>query len=594
MTADPAAPESDAVLAELLDQMFESLRRGEAVDVDGVAEGHPELAGELRQLWVTALAADLLASVADEAADVAGSDRVPGIEENAAAGASTPDSMRTSGDVTPSASRGGGSPLPRTFGDFVLLEELGRGGMGIVYRAWQRRLERDVAVKMILRGELATSADLARFQAEAAAVARLSHPNIVTIYEVGELDEQPYFSMQLIDGETLAHRLTDGPLPAAEAAALLVPVCRAIGHAHRQGVLHRDLKPSNVIIDRSGQPYVTDFGLAKRVARPAYQAGLAGSGLGEGGLLSGTGLTESGAILGTPAYMAPEQAVGFRGAVAASADVYSLGAMLYATLTGRPPFQAASPVDVVLMVLEQDPLPPRVLNPKVPPDLEMIALKALQKPADLRYASADALADDLEAYLTGEPISARSSQFSQILSRAFRPTHHVGIMQNWGLLWMWHALVLFTLCLITNWMQWQGVTSRWPYLAWWTLGLGTWAVIFWNLRRRSGPVTFVERQIAHAWAASMACSTLLYLVEALLHLPVLTLSPVLALLAAAVFVVKAGILSGEFYIPAVLLFATCIPMALNPPWGLTIFGVVSGLCFAIPGWKFHRQRHAGL
>ena len=220
----------------------------------------------------------------------------------------------------------------------------------------------------------------------------------------------------------------------------------------------------------------------------------------------------------------------------------------------------------------------------------MIALKALQKPADLRYASADALADDLEAFLSGDSIAARSSHFSQILSRAFRPTHHVGVMQNWGLLWMWHSLVLLVLCLATNAMQWQGVTSRLPYLGLWTLGLGTWAAIFWNLRRRSGPVTFVERQIAHVWAGSMACSTLLYLVEWLLDLPVLSLTPVLPLIAGAVFVAKAGILSGEFYVHAAVLFATCIPMALFPQWGLTIFGVVSGLTFFVPGLKFYRQR----
>ena len=200
------------------------------------------------------------------------------------------------------------------------------------------------------------------------------------------------------------------------------------------------------------------------------------------------------------------------------------------------------------------------------------------------------MADDLEAYLNGEPISARSSQFSQILTRAFRPTHHVGVLHNWGLLWMWHAVVLLVLCLLTNLVLWQGVTSRLPYLALWTVGLGTWAAILWNLRRRAGPVTFVERQIAHVWAASMACSTFLFAVEALLGLPPLSLSPVLALLAGAVFVVKAGILSGEFYIPAAVLFMTCVPMALFPTWGITIFGVVCALCFALPGWKFYHQQ----
>jgi serine/threonine-protein kinase len=389
--------------------------------------------------------------------------------------------------------------------------------------------------------------------------------------------------MRFVEGTTLARRIAEGPLPPREAAALLVPVCRAIAHAHRQGVLHRDLKPSNILIDSAGQPHVTDFGLAKRMR--------AGSVPDAGNVRDAfTALTHSGAILGTPGYIAPEQAAGQRGAISAATDVYSLGAVLYAMLTGRAPFQAASPVDTVLMVLEQDPPPPRVLNPQADPDLEMIALKALQKPPDLRYASADALADDLEAYLRHEPIAARSSHFSQVLSRAFRPTHHAAVLENWGLLWMWHALVLLVLCLVTNWMQLRPVASRTPYFLLWTAGLGTWAVIFWNLRRRAGPVTFVERQIAHIWAASMACSTLLFAVEAMLGLKVLTLSPVLALIAAAVFVVKAGILSGEFYIHAAILFATCVPMALFPEYGITIFGLVSAATFLVPGWKFHRQR----
>jgi serine/threonine-protein kinase len=430
---------------------------------------------------------------------------------------------------------------------------------------------------MILRGEFATPGEQARFRSEAESAARLEHPNIVAIHEVGEHAGQPFFSMQLVPGTTLAARIQEGPLPPREAAALLIPVCRAIAHAHQRGVLHRDLKPSNILIDLDGRPWVTDFGLAKRVSSPdvSWPA-------------SHPSITGSGDIVGTPGYMAPEQAAGQRGEVTTATDIYSLGAILYAMMTGRPPFQSASPVDTLLMVLEQDPAPPRVLNPAVDPDLELIALKALQKPADLRYATADALANDLQAYLDHEPISARSSHFTQILSRAFRPTHHIAVLRHWGLLWMWHALVLLILCLLTNAMQLAGVSSRWLYAGLWTLGLGAWAAIFWNLRRRAGPVTFVERQIAHVWAASMACSTMLFAVEAILGFPPLQLSPVLALIAGAVFVAKAGILSGEFYVPAALLFATSLVMAVFPRYGLAIFGVVSAATFFLPGWKFHR------
>ena len=256
-------------------------------------------------------------------------------------------------------------------------------------------------------------------------------------------------------------------------------------------------------------------------------------------------------------------------------------------------------VDTVLMVLEQDPPLPRLLNPKVDPDLEMIALKCLQKPADLRYAGAAELAADLNAYLAGEPISARSSQFSQVIIRVFRETHHATVLENWGLLWMWHSLVLLALCLVTNWFQWQHVASRWPYLALWGVGLGTWAGIFWNLRRRAGPVTFVERQIAHVWAGSMISSTGLFLIEWILGLDVLRLSPVLGLVSGMVFLVKASVLTGTFYLQAVALFATAAGMAWlqhvsrtteTVDLGISLFGVVSAACFFLPGLKYYRQR----
>jgi serine/threonine-protein kinase len=440
-----------------------------------------------------------------------------------------------------------------------------------VYRARQLGLDREVAVKMILRGQLASPLDRERFRAEAESAARLDHPNIVPVYEVGESEGRPFFSMKYIAGQTLSQLLAEHPLPAREAARILAAVSRAIHFAHQKGVLHRDLKPSNILIDAAGEAHITDFGLAKRITEPVN-------------------LTKSGAILGTPSYMAPEQAAGARGEVGPASDVYSLGAVLYHTLTGRPPFQAATPVDTVLLVLEQDPVPPRVINPKVDRDLEMIALRCLQKPADLRYASAESLADDLEAYLHDEPIAARSGRFAQILSRLFRETHHAAVLENWGLLWMWHSLVVFTACALTDLLHLAGFDERWYYITLWTAGLGTWAAVFWALRRRVGPVTFVERQIAHVWASSMAAIALLFFLELLLDLPVLTLSPILGLITGMVFFVKAGILSGTFYIQAVTLFATAFAMAMFPSNSHFIFGTVTALCFFIPGWKYYRQR----
>jgi serine/threonine-protein kinase len=378
--------------------------------------------------------------------------------------------------------------------------------------------------------------------------------------------------MRLIEGTSLSRRLADGPLPPREAAALLAPICRAVDHAHRHGILHRDLKPSNILIDQEGRPYVADFGLAKR-------------------LDAGPSLTSPGAIVGTPGYMPPEQVMeGGRGRVGPVSDVYSLGAILYQMLTGRPPFQAATALDTVFLVLEQEPVPPHLLNPRVDRDLELIALKCLQKPIDLRYPTAADLAGDLEAYLAGEPISARSGRITAVVSRALRETHHAAVLENWGLLWIWHSVVLVLLCLLTNGLQEGGVTSPGPYLLIWIIGFGLWAAIFWSLRHRSGPVTFVERQIAHVWGASMIGCSLLFVIEMLLKLPVLSLSPVLAVLSGMVFFVKAGILSGWFYFPAAAMFVTACVMAVWPRFGLTIFGFVSGAGFFLPGLKYHLRR----
>ena len=276
----------------------------------------------------------------------------------------------------------------RTIGDYELIEEIGRGGMGVVFRARQITLSRTVALKTNLAGQFASEPELQRFRIEAESVAHLDHPNIVPIYEVGEHDGHPYFSMRLIDGGNLSHRLKPPGQALRNGLQLLVKVARAVHYAHQNGVLHRDLKPANILIDAKGEPFVSDFGLAKRAQEEVH-------------------VTLSGTVLGTPSYMAPEQARGRP--LTTAADIYSLGAILYEMLTGCPPFQADTPLETMRKLVEEEPERPGAINRAVDRDLETICLKCLEKEAARRYPSADVLADDLERWLRHEPIVARSS-----------------------------------------------------------------------------------------------------------------------------------------------------------------------------------------
>jgi hypothetical protein len=270
---------------------------------------------------------------------------------------------------------------------YEILGELGRGGMGVVYKARHLGLNRLVALKMILAGGHAGPDELARFRAEAEAVARLNHPNIVQIHDVGESGGLPYFSLEFVEGGSLDRKLAGTPLPSDEAAQLAERLARAMAAAHAAGLVHRDLKPANVLLGADGTPKVTDFGLAKK--------------------LDTAGQTASGAIMGTPSYMAPEQASGKSREIGPACDVYALGAILYECLTGRPPFKAATPLDTIMQVVSAEPVSPRQLNVRVPVDLETICLKCLQKEAARRYAGAAAMADELSRFRDGLPIQAR-------------------------------------------------------------------------------------------------------------------------------------------------------------------------------------------
>src|SRR5438309_1000348 len=274
------------------------------------------------------------------------------------------------------------------FGDYELLEEIGRGGQGVVYRARQKSLNRTVALKVIGLGQWATQAHLKRFRLEAEAAASLDHPCIVPIYEIGERESSCYFSMKLVEGGQLDEVVRREPMPIRRAAEVIAKLARTVHYAHEHGIVHRDIKPGNVLLDSNGEPHLTDFGLARLVETEST-------------------VTRTTDVLGTPSYMAPEQASGNNAAVTSATDIYALGTVLYQLLTGSPPFMGRSTYETVRLLLETDARQPRLMNPKVDRDLSTICLKCLEKDPKRRYLSALALAEDLERWLRHEPIQAR-------------------------------------------------------------------------------------------------------------------------------------------------------------------------------------------
>ena len=367
------SPEDQRVV-HLLDDYLQRVQAGKPPDRDELLREHPELAHSLECL-------DLLEGIASDVFE----GMTPGV---------TPTPLEKQDTVTWSSST---LDMPTDFGPYELLEEIGRGGMGVVYKARQKDLDRIVAVKMILASRLASPEHVRRFRAEAKAAAGVRHEHIVKIHEVGQLHGQHYFVMEYIEGTSLAGRTASGPIALETAVRLMEQIARAVNHLHCQGIVHRDLKPSNILLDDGGRPYVSDFGLAK-VRRVQSE------------------MTSTGVILGTADYMAPEQAAGRSAEAAPASDVYSLGAILYELLTGRPPFREENPLDTLMQVLSREPPLPRQLNREIPRTLELICLKCLAKSPHDRYASAEALADDLEHFLKGETLAARPPSFVQRLS----------------------------------------------------------------------------------------------------------------------------------------------------------------------------------
>src|SRR5436190_1766934 len=318
-------------------------------------------------------------------------------------------------------------------GDYELLEEIGRGGQGVVFRARQKSLNRTVALKVISLGQWASKTHLKRFRLEAEAAARLEHPGIVPIHEVGERDGQCYFSMKFIEGGQLDEVVKQTPMSIREAAKLIAKVARTVHYAHEHGILHRDIKPGNILLDRNGEPHLTDFGLARLVEADSTV----------------TGTLE---VLGTPSYMAPEQAAGNNTAVSSNTDVYGLGAVLYQLLTGQPPFAGGTTYETIKLLLDTEPRQPHLLNPKIDRDLSTICLKCLEKHPERRYPSALALAEDLERWLKHEPIQARRTG---VLTRARK---WVRRKPTSALL----AACLVVIAAASGWIVWKSELIRGP------------------------------------------------------------------------------------------------------------------------------------
>jgi eukaryotic-like serine/threonine-protein kinase len=456
------------------------------------------------------------------------------------------------------------APVPQVPG-YEVLGLLGSGGMGVVYKARDVRLKRLVALKMILTGPHARPQELARFRGEAEAVARLQHPNVVQIYEVGEHDGRPYLALEYVAGGSLAERLGGKPQPADEAARLVQALALAVHAAHERGIVHRDLKPANVLVAEDGTPKVSDFGLAKR--------------LGE------AGQTQTGAVLGTPSYMAPEQALGDSRCIGPHTDVHALGALLYELLTGRPPFEGATLFETLEQVREHEPLPPGRLRPDLPRDLDTICRKCLEKEPARRYPSARALADDLGRYLGGELIQARSFTFADRLARTLnrdqelRPLH--GLWRRWWPLPLLVAPLLFVVHLLP-FLLLRGTPAYGPASVAVTLGLFTLLLAGFLGIIAGGPVLWRGAAFHGLWSLRLGHFAGMWLIPVVcfeLFGPDderrwLAAYPLWAILTGAMFVSLGGAFWGRLYLAGLAFFAAAVVMPLRLEWAPVEFGIL--------------------
>lgn len=570
----------DTLLDELLALCLEAERLGVPIDRDALLRRHPDLAGELADFLAGHEEFKRIASPLRSEARVSGASARPQTDDQS----TSPTILSGSGEPRP-VSDGGCLRL----GKYRLIRELGRGGMGVVYEAWQEGVNRPVAVKVVSAGPFASEEELKRFRTEAEAAANLSHPGLVPIYEVDVCDGRPFYSMELVRGRSLAELVAPGPLSCEKAAGLVAAVADAVAYAHSRGVVHRDLKPANVLIDPTGRPRVADFGLAK----------WSGEGSGEGGnrgtssasvapAESAPALTQTGAVLGTPSYMSPEQAAGRRD-VGPAADVYGLGAILYYLLTGRPPFKASSPVDTLRLVVDARLEPVKNLNAEVPRDLATIVEKCLEKNPGDRYRTAGDLAEDLRRFLAGEPIRAGGLSLWGRLTRAVGQSRHVSHFRHWGRAIVMFGGIVFLAHLVMHLIGRSGVADWWvflpPRLTMFACLVG---VLRWSRNGSLLPRDAVERLVWVVWTAYLMAFAAAGLVVAVSGGHHAEVYPFAAALAGMAFFTLGCHVWGACYLVGGAFFLAAPLLALAPEYAVLGFGSLWGLSLLALGLRYER------